>query len=152
MYVVPMSRLGQRRPGSSLTWTLFLPSRRSSGTDGPWHRTPYLDSPWRAASCRESQTVFRNPLDGEQEHAEVLQGIDNMGFLRVRIGGFCPFTFRHVREKCEPVNECLLCRFELRGKVYGCRGLQVGWGIPAFFPTVVLLGDQAPCEDFQPHQ
>ena len=131
---------------------LVLPSRRSSGTDGTWHRTALLNSPWRAASCRESQTVFRNSLDGEQEHAEVLQGIDNMGLLRVRFGGSFPLTFRHVRELYVPVNECRLCLAELCGEMHGCLDLQVSWGITAFFLTGVLLDHQAPCEDFQPHQ
>ena len=131
---------------------LILPPRRCSGTDGPWHRIPFLDSPWRAASCRESHTVLWNSLDGEQEHAEVLQGFDNMGLLLVRNGGSFPLTLRLVREMCEPVNECTLCLGELCGEMYGCLDLLVSWGKLAFFRTGELSDHQTPCQDFQPHQ
>ena len=47
------------------------------------NRILYRLLPWRAASRREGHTVRRNSLDAEQEHAEVLQGIDYMGLFRV---------------------------------------------------------------------
>ena len=85
-------------------------------------------------------------------NTEVLQGFDDMGLLRVHIGGSFPLTLRHVLEICEPVNECRLCFLELCGELYGCLDLPVRWWELVFFRTCEFLDQQAPCQDFQPQQ
>ena len=70
-----------------------------------------------------------NPLDREQEHAEVPQGFDVMGllpaYILVRISGTFPLTILHVREMPETFHEYRLILFELVGKMYGFLGVVV---------------------------
>ena len=80
---------------------------------------------WLVAYRRESRTVRWHTLDAQQEHAEVLQGVDfldrdigtiDLLLLAVRIAGTFPRTIPQVCEVPETLLEVPVFLFEVRGK------------------------------------